>query len=122
MLHSYKISFSFLLLMLISKFALAQNPVQYMGRASQAFGGMQQSGKVDSLQRRDKNADSITIYYKYFNSNEIKKLDTSINDFFVHLIARHELHHGRTQNSLTIELTTVDQHLSKFEIVRNGAK
>jgi hypothetical protein len=84
MLHSYKISFSFLLSMLISKFALAQNPVQYMGRASQAFGGMQQSGKVDSLQRRDKNADSITIYYKYFNSNEIKKLDTSINDFFVH--------------------------------------
>jgi hypothetical protein len=38
----------------------------------------------DSLQLRDKNADSITIYYKLYNSNEIKKMDTSINDFFVH--------------------------------------
>ena len=38
----------------------------------------------DSLQLRDKNADSITIYYKLYNSNDIKKLDTSINDFFVH--------------------------------------
>ena len=38
----------------------------------------------DSLQRRDKNADSITIYYKYYNNNQIQKLDTSINDFFVH--------------------------------------
>jgi hypothetical protein len=38
----------------------------------------------DSLQKRDKNADSITIYYKYYNKNEILKLDSSINDFFVH--------------------------------------
>ena len=38
----------------------------------------------DSLQLRDKNADSITIYYKLYNSNDIKKMDTSINDFFVH--------------------------------------
>ena len=27
----------------------------------------------DSLQLRDKNADSITIYYKLYNSNDIKK-------------------------------------------------
>ena len=39
---------------------------------------------LDSLQRRDKNADSITIYYKYYNKNEILKLDSSVNDFFVH--------------------------------------
>lgn len=38
----------------------------------------------DSLQRRDKNADSITIYYKLYNNNLIQKLDTTINDFFVH--------------------------------------
>jgi len=38
----------------------------------------------DSLQKRDKNADSITLYFKYYNKNEILKLDTSINDFFVH--------------------------------------
>ncbi len=39
---------------------------------------------TDSLQRRDKNADSITIFYKLYNSNEIKKLDSSVNDFFIH--------------------------------------
>ena len=38
----------------------------------------------DSLKRRDKNEDSITIYFKYYNNNQILKLDTSINDFFVH--------------------------------------
>jgi hypothetical protein len=38
----------------------------------------------DSLQRRDQNADSITLFYKLYNNNEIRKLDSSINDFFVH--------------------------------------
>ncbi len=64
--------------------AWTQSPISYLNRAGQSFGGMQQGGKVDSLQKRDKNADSITIYYRYFNTNEIKKLDTSVNDFFVH--------------------------------------
>lgn len=35
----------------------------------------------DSLQRRDNNADSITIFYKFFDSSRIRKLDSSINDF-----------------------------------------
>lgn len=35
----------------------------------------------DSLQRRDRNADSITIYYKYFDSSRLRTLDSSINDF-----------------------------------------
>jgi hypothetical protein len=36
----------------------------------------------DSLQKRDKNADSITIFYKLYNRNEIKQHDSSINDFY----------------------------------------
>lgn len=36
----------------------------------------------DSLRRRDQNADSITIFYKLYQSNTIQKLDTSINDFY----------------------------------------
>ena len=40
------------------------------------------SGAGDSLQKRDKNADSITIFYKLYNSNEIKQHDSSINDFY----------------------------------------
>ena len=35
----------------------------------------------DSLQRRDRNADSITIFYKYFDSSRLRTLDSSINDF-----------------------------------------
>jgi hypothetical protein len=35
----------------------------------------------DSLQRRDRNVDSITIYYKYFDSTRLRSLDSSINDF-----------------------------------------
>ena len=39
---------------------------------------------TDSLQKRDQNADSITLFYKLYNNNDIRKLDSSINDFFVH--------------------------------------
>ncbi|MCW5905428.1 MAG: hypothetical protein KIT64_07540 [Chitinophagaceae bacterium] len=35
----------------------------------------------DSLQKRDKYADSITIFYKYYDSSAIRTLDSSINDF-----------------------------------------
>ncbi len=35
----------------------------------------------DSLQRRDRFADSITIYYRYYDSTRTQSLDSSINDF-----------------------------------------
>jgi len=35
----------------------------------------------DSLQRRDRNADSITIFYHYYDSSRLRSLDSSINDF-----------------------------------------
>lgn len=35
----------------------------------------------DSLQKRDQYADSITIYYRYFDSTNNRYLDSSINDF-----------------------------------------
>lgn len=35
----------------------------------------------DSLQKRDRFADSITIYYRYFDSSRIRTIDSSINDF-----------------------------------------
>jgi len=62
----------------------AQNYGQGMGRMSSVNNSNQGNSKADSLKRRDKNADSITIYYKLYNSNEIQKLDSSINDFFKH--------------------------------------
>ena len=62
----------------------AQNFGQGMGGMSNFNNTSQGNSKTDSLKRRDKNADSITIYYKFYNSNEIKKLDSSINDFYKH--------------------------------------
>ena len=35
----------------------------------------------DSLKHRDSNEDSITIYFKYFDSTRLNGLDTSVNDF-----------------------------------------
>jgi len=39
------------------------------------------SNKQDSLQHRDKYADSITIFYRYYDSTRIRSIDSSINDF-----------------------------------------
>ena len=54
------------------------------GMGSGMGGGMGGGKSNDSLQKRDKFADSISIFYKLYNSNEVVKLDSSINDFFVH--------------------------------------
>ena len=54
------------------------------GMGSGMGGGMGGGKSSDSLQKRDKFADSISIFYKLYNSNEVVKLDSSINDFFVH--------------------------------------
>lgn len=42
---------------------------------------MKKNSGNDSLQRRDRNADSITIFYKYFDSSRLRTIDSSINDF-----------------------------------------
>jgi len=35
----------------------------------------------DSLQKRDRFADSLTIYYRYFDSSRIRYIDSSVSDF-----------------------------------------
>ncbi len=42
---------------------------------------VRKSSGNDSLQRRDRNLDSITIFYKYFDSSRLRTIDSSINDF-----------------------------------------
>ncbi|MEK7199072.1 MAG: hypothetical protein AAB212_04020, partial [Bacteroidota bacterium] len=39
------------------------------------------TGGKDSLQKRDRFADSITIFYRYFDSTRVRTIDSSINDF-----------------------------------------
>lgn len=79
-----KVLFTLIVLGCFSQTVQSQTPVQFMGGGMQGFSSMQSSKKPDSLQRRDKYADSITIYYKLYNQNDILKLDSSVNDFFVH--------------------------------------
>lgn len=42
---------------------------------------IRRDGKNDSLQTRNSLADSITIFYRYFDSTRIRRLDSSLNDF-----------------------------------------
>ena len=39
------------------------------------------NGNADSLKHRNSNEDSITIYYRFFDSTRIRQLDTTINNF-----------------------------------------
>ncbi|MCX6206958.1 MAG: hypothetical protein NTZ19_11980 [Bacteroidetes bacterium] len=41
--------------------------------------------KRDSLQHRDPFADSLTIYYRYFDSTRNRRIDSSINDYYSRL-------------------------------------
>ena len=43
------------------------------------------NAKKDSLQHRDPFADSLTIYYRFFDSTRNRKIDSSINDYYSRL-------------------------------------
>ncbi len=42
---------------------------------------IRKQSRTDSLQHRDRFADSITIFYRYFDSTRTRSIDSSINDF-----------------------------------------
>ena len=76
-----RILFLLVLFILLQLEASAQN----FGNALRPINRGNANGQsTDSLQKRDQNADSITLFYKLYNNNDIRKLDSSINDFFVH--------------------------------------
>lgn len=62
----------------------AQQPIGEFGNRGRMGNFSKQNKTTDSLKKRDQLADSITLYFKNYNSNDLKKLDTSINDFFIH--------------------------------------
>lgn len=49
--------------------------------------------KKDSLQKRDRFADSITIFYRYFDSTRNRTIDSSINDFTTRFPLPYTYHH-----------------------------
>ena len=54
------------------------NRVQRLGGGIRSMTG---GSSTDSLRRRDKHEDSITIYFRYLDSTGTYKLDSSVNDF-----------------------------------------
>lgn len=62
----------------------AQDPmIQQMGNRIKQVGGSMRSGSgsTDSLQRRNKMEDSITISFRYLDSTRSYKLDSTVTDF-----------------------------------------
>ncbi|MFZ1313645.1 MAG: putative porin, partial [Chitinophagaceae bacterium] len=62
----------------------AQDPmIQQMGNRIKQVGGSMRSGSgsTDSLQRRNKMEDSITISFRYLDSTKSYKLDSTVTDF-----------------------------------------
>ncbi len=50
-------------------------------------------GGTDSLQKRDKSEDSISIFYRFYNSLSIQKMDTNVNDFYSRFILPYTNYH-----------------------------
>lgn len=72
--------FFFALLLLLSAHGVqAQGAIRDIGNRFRGGGG---SGNNDSLQRRNKFEDSITIHARYLDSTRNYSLDSSINDFY----------------------------------------
>ena len=79
-----RITYLLLALLLISSTdVFSQKNVirQGAGRIKQMGGGMSGGAGKDSLKRRDKNEDSITVRYRYLDSTRNYLLDSSIVDF-----------------------------------------
>jgi hypothetical protein len=83
-----------ILLVILTSTVKAQNPARVFDRARSGQQPLNQpqydssgrpvtnaSSRGDTLLHRDINADSITIFYRYFDSTRIRYLDSSINDF-----------------------------------------
>lgn len=78
---SKKITYlSLLFILYCSLSTVAQMPGRLRNMAGSLRGGGG-GGKTDSLKHRDKNEDSITIYYRYLDSARNYKLDSSVSDF-----------------------------------------
>lgn len=71
------------ILLLLSLPSFSQRDILRQGgnRIRQMGSAFNSSGGTDSLKRRDKNEDSITIRFRYLDSTRNYMLDSSINDF-----------------------------------------
>ncbi len=78
------ILFFFLNLTVISAGAQVRRPPEIRGGGTQGRPGRPElpgAGGGDSLQRRDNNEDSITIFYRMYDSSRVIRIDSTIGDF-----------------------------------------
>lgn len=73
-------------LLLATPGVFAQDPIPIGNRIRNVGSGGgrtmgNSSGTTDSLRRRDRHEDSITIWFKYLDSTNLISLDSSVNDF-----------------------------------------
>jgi hypothetical protein len=74
-------------LLFLSTISSAQEPTirrnqpSAIGDRVKNLGNIRSSGTGDSLKHRDRNEDSLTIYYRFLDTARRYKLDSSVNDF-----------------------------------------
>ncbi len=78
-------AFILCVLLMFSSFSWAQvnPPVNVRTDAQGRPIGPNNSSGGDTLQQRDSNEDSITIYYKMFDSTRVRFIDSSISNFYI---------------------------------------
>lgn len=80
----------FIVICFVSILFEGQLMAQNMRFNSYSGGG---GGGTDSLQKRDKSEDSISINYRLYNSLVIQTMDTSVNDFYSKFILPYSNYH-----------------------------
>lgn len=92
----YRFTLKYMLGLLLLNFfftADGQGIQQFSNRQFGSGGGSGAASKKDSLQKRDRFADSITIFYTYFDSTRNRTIDSSINDFTTRFPLPYTYHH-----------------------------
>jgi hypothetical protein len=74
------LSFHFAFFFSLNVFAQGVPPGMRVDNKGRPMGPGQQG--MDSLQQRDSNEDSITIYYRMFDSSRIQFIDSSVSDYY----------------------------------------
>ena len=73
---------SFLFLLLLLSLSLLSQDINRLRGKMNGLNSASGKGKSDSLVHRDPNADSITISYRFFDSTHVRRIDSSINDWY----------------------------------------
>ena len=86
----------FLILILTVVHGFAQDPIRGAGNRIRGMKGAMSGQGTDSLGKRNKNEDSITINYRYLDTARQYRIDSSITDFTRYPIPANYMHLGNT--------------------------